>query len=57
MVEIFLILIIILVVLFDRLNFNLNNKTKNQVELIDNNTGAATRKGFTLLEIFQMFNL
>ena len=55
MVEIFLILIIILVVLFDRLNFNLNNKTKNQVELIDNNTGAATRKGFTLLEIILAF--
>ena len=51
MVEILLISIIILVVLFDRLNFNLNNKTKNQVELIGKNIGSETWKGFNILEI------
>ena len=49
MIEILLISIIILVVLFDR--FNLNNKTKNQVELIGKNFGSVTWKGFNMLEI------
>jgi hypothetical protein len=49
MVEILLISIIILVVLFDRLNFN--NKTKNQVELIVKNVDSVTWKGFNILEI------
>ena len=51
MIEILLISIIILVVLFDRLNLNLNNKTKNQVELIGENYGSVTRKNFNIIEI------
>ena len=51
MIEILLISIIILVVLFDRLNLNLNNKTKNQVELIGKNVSSETWKGFNIPEL------
>ena len=51
MIEVLLISIIILVVLFDRLNFYLKNKTDNEVELIGKNVSSEIWKGFNIPEL------
>ena len=52
MIDILLVLLIFLVIIFDRLNFYLSNNRKNQIKVIGENLNSVSWKGFNLIELF-----
>ena len=52
MIDILLIFLIVLVIIFDRLNTFLSNNRKNQIKLIGENLNSLSWKGFNLVELF-----
>lgn len=52
MIDILLIFLIVLVIIFDRLNTFLSNNRKNQIKLIGENLNSLSWKGFNLIELF-----